>query len=133
MKAQVDSSSRIQKDFICREERRKAVWEGMQGDLETGGSMGWVGELGFIAFLSIAWGHQCLLGAEDVSWKGEVSWPLITFWNLLQSVLRWHSHDYTKLRVILISVKNLLDVNFLLHPQIWFHYDLSECTESTIL
>jgi hypothetical protein len=25
MKAQVDSSSRIQKDFICREERRKAA------------------------------------------------------------------------------------------------------------
>jgi hypothetical protein len=26
MKAQVDSSSRVQKDFICREEQRKAAW-----------------------------------------------------------------------------------------------------------
>jgi hypothetical protein len=27
MKPQVDSSSRGQKDFICREENRKAAWE----------------------------------------------------------------------------------------------------------
>jgi hypothetical protein len=26
MKAQADSSSRSQKDFICREEKRKAAW-----------------------------------------------------------------------------------------------------------
>jgi hypothetical protein len=32
MKAQVDSSSRGQKDFICREEKRKTARCGMQGD-----------------------------------------------------------------------------------------------------
>jgi hypothetical protein len=37
MKAQADSSSQGQKDFICREEKRKTAWWGMQGDLETGG------------------------------------------------------------------------------------------------
>jgi hypothetical protein len=37
MKAQVDSSNRGRKDFICKEERRKTAWWGMLGDLETGG------------------------------------------------------------------------------------------------
>jgi hypothetical protein len=46
MKAQVDSSSRGRKDFICREEKRKTAWWGMQGDLETGGPMGRLG-IGF--------------------------------------------------------------------------------------
>jgi hypothetical protein len=40
MKAQVDSSSRGWKDFIYREEKRKAAYRGMQGDPETGGPMG---------------------------------------------------------------------------------------------
>jgi hypothetical protein len=38
MKAQVDPSSRGWKDFICREEKRKAAC--MQGDLETGSTLG---------------------------------------------------------------------------------------------
>jgi hypothetical protein len=33
MKAQVDSSNRGQKDFICREEKRKTAWWGMQGEV----------------------------------------------------------------------------------------------------
>jgi hypothetical protein len=35
MKAQVDSSSRGWKDFICREEKRKTAWWGMQGNWEN--------------------------------------------------------------------------------------------------
>jgi hypothetical protein len=31
VKAQVDSSSRVQKDFICREERKKAEWGHARG------------------------------------------------------------------------------------------------------
>jgi hypothetical protein len=44
MKAQTDFNSRGQKDFICREEKRKTAYWGMQGDLETSDSMGWVGD-----------------------------------------------------------------------------------------
>jgi hypothetical protein len=36
MKAQAVSNSRGQKDFICREEKRKTAYRRMQGDLETG-------------------------------------------------------------------------------------------------
>jgi hypothetical protein len=41
-KAQTDSNSRGQKDFICREEKKKTAWWGMQRDLETGGPDPWV-------------------------------------------------------------------------------------------
>jgi hypothetical protein len=44
MKAQADFSSRGQKDFICREEKRQTAWWGMQGDPETGGPVGQVGD-----------------------------------------------------------------------------------------
>jgi hypothetical protein len=49
MKAQTDSNSRGQKDFICREfscrkEKRKTAYWGMQGDPETGEPLGQVGE-----------------------------------------------------------------------------------------
>jgi hypothetical protein len=54
MKAQADSSSRGRKDFICREEKRKTAWWCVQGDPETGGPRGQVGDGVFIAFLSIA-------------------------------------------------------------------------------
>jgi hypothetical protein len=59
MKAQTDSNSRSQKDFICREfswrkEKRKTVYWGMQGDLETGDPVGQGGEWGFIAYFCIA-------------------------------------------------------------------------------
>jgi hypothetical protein len=40
MKAQVDSNSRGQKDFICRKEKRKTAYWRMQGDPETGDPMG---------------------------------------------------------------------------------------------
>jgi hypothetical protein len=44
MKAQVDSSSRAQKDFICREEKRKTAWWGMQRDPVTSGPVGQGGD-----------------------------------------------------------------------------------------
>jgi hypothetical protein len=59
MKAQTDSNSRGQKDFtcrefICREEKRKTAYWGMQGDLETsdlvGHLVGRVGDWVFMAF-----------------------------------------------------------------------------------
>jgi hypothetical protein len=50
MKTQADSSSRDQKDFICREKKRKAAWV-HAGPPETGGPMGQVGNWVFIAFL----------------------------------------------------------------------------------
>jgi hypothetical protein len=45
MKAQTDSNSRGQKDFICREfswrkKKRKTAYWGMQGDPEIGDPMG---------------------------------------------------------------------------------------------
>jgi hypothetical protein len=42
MKAHVDSSSRGQKDFICREEKRKSAL-GNEGVPETSGALGQVG------------------------------------------------------------------------------------------
>jgi hypothetical protein len=71
MKAQADSSTRGQKDFVCRQEKRKAAW-GHARALETGGQVGnWV----FIAFFvyfprvemslrckQIFPGKKCLLG-----------------------------------------------------------------------
>jgi hypothetical protein len=49
MKAQTDSNSRGWKDFICREficreEKRKSAYWGMQEDPETGDPMGQGGE-----------------------------------------------------------------------------------------
>jgi hypothetical protein len=49
MKAQVDSNSRGQKDFICRKfswrkVKRKTAYWGMQGDPETGDPVGQVGD-----------------------------------------------------------------------------------------
>jgi hypothetical protein len=59
MKAQTDSNSRDQKDFICREfswrkEKRKTAYWGMQGDLKTDDPMGRGGEWGFIGYFFIA-------------------------------------------------------------------------------
>jgi hypothetical protein len=51
MKAQVDTNSRGWKDFICREEKRKIAYWGMQGYPETSDPVGQGGEWGFIAFL----------------------------------------------------------------------------------
>jgi hypothetical protein len=44
MKAQTDSNSRGWKDFICREEKRKTVCWGMQGDPETSDPVDQVGD-----------------------------------------------------------------------------------------
>jgi hypothetical protein len=64
MKAQADSSSRGRKDFICREEKRKAAWRACRGTWETHGPMGQVGDWVFITFLYIAPGQGCLSGAD---------------------------------------------------------------------
>jgi hypothetical protein len=50
MKAQTDSNSRGQKDFTCREEKRKTAYLRMQGDPKTGDPVGQGREWGFIAF-----------------------------------------------------------------------------------
>jgi hypothetical protein len=43
MKAQADSNSRGWKDFICRQQKRKTAYWGIQGDPETSDPMGQVG------------------------------------------------------------------------------------------
>jgi hypothetical protein len=55
MKAQTDSNSRGQKDFIYREEKRKTAYWGMQGDPETHDPADQGGEWGFYSlFFCIA-------------------------------------------------------------------------------
>jgi hypothetical protein len=54
MKAQIDSNSRGQKDFICREEKRKIAYWGMQGDPKTCDPLGQGEGWGFTAFFCIA-------------------------------------------------------------------------------
>jgi hypothetical protein len=47
MKAQADSSSRGRKDFICREEKRKAAWRAYRGTWKP--MVPWVKlEIGFL-------------------------------------------------------------------------------------
>jgi hypothetical protein len=61
----------------------------MQEDLETGGQ--WVRlEIGFYSlFCVLLEGRDVFQVQTDVSWEGEVSpWLIITFWELLQSVLQ---------------------------------------------
>jgi hypothetical protein len=70
MKAQVASSSRVWKDFICRELKRRAAW-GHAGAPETGGCMGQVGDWVFIVFL-LPEGRDVSQMQTEVSWK-EVS------------------------------------------------------------
>jgi hypothetical protein len=59
LKAEADSSSRSQKDFICREEKRKAAW-GMQRYSETSGPLARL-EIGFYSLF------KKLLEGRDVS------------------------------------------------------------------
>jgi hypothetical protein len=69
MKAQVDSSSRGWKDLICREGRER-LHGGMQGDLETGGPLGQVGNWVFIANrveMSLSVANRSFLGRRSVS------------------------------------------------------------------
>jgi hypothetical protein len=65
MKAQTDSNSRGQKDFICREEKRKTAYWGMQGDRETSDPLRLGGEWDFIAFL------HCLMTEMPFRYKQE--------------------------------------------------------------
>jgi hypothetical protein len=88
MKAQVDSSSRGQKDFICREEKRKAEWghPGGPGNQWSCGS-GW--RLGFIAFFVLPKGGDVSQVQTDISWEGEVSPCSVITCSFLQSVLQF--------------------------------------------
>jgi hypothetical protein len=88
LKAEVDLSSRGQKYFICREGKRKAAWGHVGGprDWWSHGS-GW--KLGFYSLFSLPEVGDVSLVQTDVSWEGEVfPWPIITFWDLLQSILQ---------------------------------------------
>jgi hypothetical protein len=53
MKAQADSNSRGWKDFICRQQKRKTAYWGIQGDPETSDPMGQGGDWGFITFFAL--------------------------------------------------------------------------------
>jgi hypothetical protein len=83
LKARVDSHSRGQKDFICREEKRKTAWGNAVGPRNrwSRGS-GW--KLGFIAFFVLPEGRDVSQVQTDVSWEEVSPWPIITFWDLLQ-------------------------------------------------
>jgi hypothetical protein len=89
LKAEANSSSRGQKDFICRDEMRKAAW-GHAVKPRNQWSHGSDWKLGFIVFiyLFIFWYYlrvEVSLSCK-LSWEGEMSpWPIITFWELLQS------------------------------------------------
>jgi hypothetical protein len=89
MKAQVDSSSRGWKDFICREERKKAAW-GHAGTQKP--VVPWVRlEIGFLKpFLYIAPGQRCLSGADSFLGRRSVSLANYHLWDLLQSILQYH-------------------------------------------
>jgi hypothetical protein len=77
MKAQADSSSRGQKDFICREEKRKAAWGARRWIWKSvSHGLGW--RLGFIAFLCFAQRQRCLSGA-DRGFLGRRSVSLTTY------------------------------------------------------
>jgi hypothetical protein len=68
MKAQTDSNSRGQKDFICREfswrkEKRKNAYWRMQGDQETGVPMG----VDFIAYFALPEGRDAFQTQTGIS------------------------------------------------------------------
>jgi hypothetical protein len=72
VKAQTDSNSRGQKDFICREfswrkEKRKTAYWRMQWDLETGDPVGQVGQWGFIAYFALPDGRDAFQMQTGVS------------------------------------------------------------------
>jgi hypothetical protein len=57
--------------------------------LETGGPCGSGWKLGFYSLFLLPKGGDVSQVQTDVSWEGEVSpWPIITFWDLLQSILQ---------------------------------------------
>jgi hypothetical protein len=57
---------RGQKDFICREEKRKTAYWRMQRDPETGDSVGQGGEWGFIAFFPLPEGRDAFQMQMDI-------------------------------------------------------------------
>jgi hypothetical protein len=67
MKAQTDSNHRGWKDFICREEKRKTAYWGMQGNPETGDPMDQVGYWVFIAFFALPGGRDVSQVQTEVS------------------------------------------------------------------
>jgi hypothetical protein len=74
MKAQVDSSSRGQKGFICREEKRKTTWWRMQGDPESGGPVVRVGIGFYCLFICVLpEGRDAFQMQIGISWEGQVS------------------------------------------------------------
>jgi hypothetical protein len=76
MKAQADSSSRGRKGFMCREEKRKTAWWGMQGDLESDNPVGQGGDWILYLFCVLPEGRDAFQMQMGVSWEGEVSpWP----------------------------------------------------------
>jgi hypothetical protein len=91
MKAQTDSNSRGQKDFICREEKRKTAYWGMQGDLETGDPMGQGGEWSFIAFL------HCLMAEMPFRYRWAFPREKCLL-GLPRSVLHHHHARLTEMR-----------------------------------
>jgi hypothetical protein len=88
MKAQADISSRGQKYFICRVERRKTAWEHAEGPRNWWyHRSGW--KLGFYRLFVLPNGRDVSQVQAEVSWEGEVSpQPNITFGDLLQSILQ---------------------------------------------
>jgi hypothetical protein len=63
MKAQVDSNSRGQKDFICREEKKDCILGNAGGPGNRWSHRSRWG-VGFIAYFSISWGQRCLSDAN---------------------------------------------------------------------
>jgi hypothetical protein len=72
MKAQTDTNSRGQKDFICREfswrkEKRKTAYCRMQGVPETGDPVGQGGEWSFIAYFALLEGGDAFQMQTGIS------------------------------------------------------------------
>jgi hypothetical protein len=86
MKAQADSSSKVWKDFICKEEKRKAAW-GHAGGPGNWWSHGSSWKLGFYSLFVLPEDRDVSQVQTEVSWEEVSPWPIINFWDLLQSVL----------------------------------------------
>jgi hypothetical protein len=87
MKAEADSSSRDQKDFICREEKGYMGHAVGPRNRWSQGS-GW--KPGSHSLFLLPKGRDVSQVQTNISWEEEVSpWPIITFWDLLQSALHF--------------------------------------------
>jgi hypothetical protein len=72
MKSQADSSSRGQRDIICREKKRKVAW-GNAGGPRNRWSHGSGWRLGFYSLVVLPQSGDVSQVQKDVSWEGEVS------------------------------------------------------------